>query len=1521
MPDLTEEETVKLKTLCEFLFYDNYQYWATFSRFEKCFQPLFNNIKINLYEVFISIVGKQKKYITYTRFVRAFMKYKKYEIEKDTDLYIFFDLILNKILKSINAYVGHHEEYSYLTENICSFSTKKARHKGSQFLDESFISQIHVLNDKNDRLKGLIIEYDDIVKYNLYPKDLKKKLYIGLEINLDIINKDSFIRKKKLNEDINLSLYRDSVTHIFGTYNKEKKIISFLGFKCISGKTRYIGIPDGDPFLFGEFGKKFYNLRLEMDKKKGITLFEPGFIENKRKNYHLNKVNNKKMKLFCSKMQPGGEETIMDEKYLKVMTGDKLNQYITTSIMDDGGFSGQQTKEKISGYDYKEVVNQNNRDWIKNKYKGFGNYFSKIIFKETNLLFNIKKEDKIMRKSTRIEKIHDEDIYSFNPSQNPFYKNKDNPNKKKARNPFFVTSNIGKKLVEGLILHQHTSLIKEKEEEPQKSFLTNAETIKNIKGKIAKDTKPFLFLNSKNFNNLKEELSSLIYKQFYLQYYKKNNINSKIPFIILNEFVPYQEETKIQKENKNNQTKKNRLLKTKGKPIEINDEEISEIESEQNNKEENFENTISSDGSLLKKYVDFDQLGKIKEKNNIKKRSSIHKNDPVENWKLLTRHISFFFGIKLLQTIRRIIIAMNSIFKEDISLEERIKYYNILTDPTNEKIINFLSEKQKKDDDDNEDNDEIYVLDKNPEMYNSLENLDKEINNLKNQNLDENRDEESEIKSKKELNYYIQQKNILIENITNKDKEQLMENYNYRGFIFEEKRKRTSWVQDDERKLTGANFFDSQFQEVERIDEYEDITKISFHRQDFNFKDGKDPIFFPCKESLCPLMEDKKHWKLPDKVLNSDIENWELINWDKCENIKRIFYSNNSLPLLDNIRQGEYIGDCYFLSALGSLCNDSNEDTCQKGSHLKNLIKLVKRDKIKNIYSVKLNINGIWKYVLVDNYFPFILNNNGKLSFCFGSSFKRELWVSLFEKAWAKINGCYARISSGGYCGEAFDALTDAYTELIHIQGYADKKDILWNELIIAKNNNYVMCAGSKRFGLFENAGLVSSHAYTLMNLYELKEEGLKLVKLRNPWGEKEFIGDWSDKSSKWTDEIKKKVDFEEDKDDGIFYMSYDDFVKYYEILEILKMKEGYGTVASCKIKKTEAYKCQIIKFELKEKRHIFINLYQKNSRIVRKNGTYFPKSVKSFIILAQKEFQNKYRYIKSMTSSKVHIGMEVDLDAGIYYIFCDVNYRFVYDEFYGYNITIYSNLSQGEINLSNITNTFNGKKRSEILGTVLYSYYDLNKKNKKFTKINNSSGIEFYKLNNFNEEFPFIILLFLNPKMENIFLNCTLKYESTEKNVCIYNDSEASEFDKQIIKNIKNDFNVLLLMGYQISDRFSFSFNFSDIKKTLTHMVFNNKYKIEKEAEENFMYYVSFTENRRGCILGLERTKGERINMNIKLKGLNVIDPYYDDLNKIEFLKDNIQNIKFNMGEGEKMVFNLRFKADCEDFDYEIEH
>ena len=115
----------------------------------------------------------------------------------------------------------------------------------------------------------------------------------------------------------------------------------------------------------------------------------------------------------------------------------------------------------------------------------------------------------------------------------------------------------------------------------------------------------------------------------------------------------------------------------------------------------------------------------------------------------------------------------------------------------------------------------------------------------------------------------------------------------------------------------------------------------------------------------------KKNWKLPDKVLSSDLDNWEVIKWKKIENMN-IFFDDNS-PDIDNIRQGEFLGDCYFLSALGSLCNKNN--------YLRNIIHMVKSRQNKIIYSVKFNLNGKWKYVLIDNYFPFVKKMMGKIIF------------------------------------------------------------------------------------------------------------------------------------------------------------------------------------------------------------------------------------------------------------------------------------------------------------------------------------------------------------------------------------------------------------------------------------------------------------------------------------------------------------------------------------------------------------
>ena len=55
---------------------------------------------------------------------------------------------------------------------------------------------------------------------------------------------------------------------------------------------------------------------------------------------------------------------------------------------------------------------------------------------------------------------------------------------------------------------------------------------------------------------------------------------------------------------------------------------------------------------------------------------------------------------------------------------------------------------------------------------------------------------------------------------------------------------------------------------------------------------------------------------------------------------------------------------------------------------------------------------------------------------------------------------------------------------------------------------------------------------------------GVKLVKMRNPWGVEDYKGDWGDNSSKWTDALAKEVGLVKNKKDGIFYISIEDYQK-----------------------------------------------------------------------------------------------------------------------------------------------------------------------------------------------------------------------------------------------------------------------------------------------------------------------------------------------------------------------------------------
>jgi hypothetical protein len=53
-----------------------------------------------------------------------------------------------------------------------------------------------------------------------------------------------------------------------------------------------------------------------------------------------------------------------------------------------------------------------------------------------------------------------------------------------------------------------------------------------------------------------------------------------------------------------------------------------------------------------------------------------------------------------------------------------------------------------------------------------------------------------------------------------------------------------------------------------------------------------------------------------------------------------------------------------------------------------------------------------------------------------------------------------------------------------------------------------------------KNVGLVDDHAYSMLAIFEIPNyqgKTLRLLKVRNPWGFKEWTGDWGDESPLWT--------------------------------------------------------------------------------------------------------------------------------------------------------------------------------------------------------------------------------------------------------------------------------------------------------------------------------------------------------------------------------------------------------------------
>uniref|UniRef100_A0A8D0CI18 Calpain 8 n=1 Tax=Scleropages formosus TaxID=113540 RepID=A0A8D0CI18_SCLFO len=225
-----------------------------------------------------------------------------------------------------------------------------------------------------------------------------------------------------------------------------------------------------------------------------------------------------------------------------------------------------------------------------------------------------------------------------------------------------------------------------------------------------------------------------------------------------------------------------------------------------------------------------------------------------------------------------------------------------------------------------------------------------------------------------------------------------------------------------------------------------------------------------------------------------------------------------------DICQGQ-LGDCWLMAAIASLTLDQEilARVVPPGQSF--------QENYAGIFHFQFWQFGDWIDVVIDDKLP---TRNGKLVFVHSSQ-GSEFWSALLEKAYAKLNGCYEALS-GGSATEGFEDFTGGISEKYELKN-----------------------APSYLFKVIQRALQLGSLLACAIEVREkIKTEcgkTVELVRLRNPWGNVEWTGPWSDSSGEWNrilpEEKAKLVNVAED---GEFWMAFSDFLQSFATLEICNL-------------------------------------------------------------------------------------------------------------------------------------------------------------------------------------------------------------------------------------------------------------------------------------------------------------------------------------------------------------------------------
>ncbi|XP_065091814.1 calpain-B-like isoform X5 [Ochlerotatus camptorhynchus] len=254
-----------------------------------------------------------------------------------------------------------------------------------------------------------------------------------------------------------------------------------------------------------------------------------------------------------------------------------------------------------------------------------------------------------------------------------------------------------------------------------------------------------------------------------------------------------------------------------------------------------------------------------------------------------------------------------------------------------------------------------------------------------------------------------------------------------------------------------------------------------------------------------------------------------------------------------DVQQGE-LGDCWLLAACANLTQDQ-----------KMFLRVVPEDNsfeedYAGICHFRFWQYGRWVDVVIDDRLP---TYRGELIYM-RSSEKNEFWSALLEKAYAKLHGSYEALKGGTTC-EAMEDFTGGVTEMYDLKDQTPPNLFPIIEKGFQRNSMFA-CSIEPDPNVTEAEtpeGLIRGHAYSITKIQMVdivtpsSSGKIPLIRLRNPWGnEAEWNGAWSDQSQEWRfipDEQKEELGLNFDSD-GEFWMSYRDFTRYFDRIEICNL-------------------------------------------------------------------------------------------------------------------------------------------------------------------------------------------------------------------------------------------------------------------------------------------------------------------------------------------------------------------------------